>query len=247
MGSFLELTLVHHCSQPPKEKLYVEINNLLERLDSELSLYQPGSAINELNKNGVIHNASKDFILLLELAKDYYKKSNGLFNICIETLNNKNLKPEERSLPLPTPFDITHQGKKIFFNKPLKITFDGIAKGYAVDLVYTLLKDTWAHFLINFSGNMRFSGARADNSPWQILAWNKKERRHKQIDTRRFSAVATSGNEHSPGHVINPITKKRITEITPASALCKTAVAADVFSTVFFIDPTVSATECELF
>jgi thiamine biosynthesis lipoprotein len=119
----------------------------------------------------------------------------------------------------------------------MQITFDGIAKGYAVDRVAELLEMRGYHnYLVNFSGNMRWRGQSIDKKPWNIAVWDPAQKKITPIPSREQGAIATSGNEHQSGHLIDPRTTKPITSGPQSvSAIGPSAAICDVLSTTFFI------------
>jgi thiamine biosynthesis lipoprotein len=234
MGSIFEIQLVHLCSKPPTEEFFSGLQRELWRLESELSLYQKNSAIVQLNSKGKVKNVSPHFIHLVMISQDYYRQTDGRFNI---TIQSAIANPSVKNLSLLDPGLIKVGMDEIHFTlKGMQITLDGIAKGYAVDFISDKLTQAeYTDYLINFSGNMRWSGNNSKGWPWQVLAWDRPSKGLKPVDTTKYKAISTSGNEHQSGHIINPLTLEPINNKNPISVLGQSATECDALSTAEFV------------
>lgn len=254
MGAFIEFQFQSRCNDSAKKQLVLNIKNYLDLLETEMSLYQSQSAISILNATGRSPNVSSSFEYLIEQSKQHSINTNGAFNILILPVLKE----------IQSSFALTHQPPKhlsqfknlldlndvilaqqqIFFRKKkMMITFDGIAKGYAVDQIANQLqKQGINNFLINFSGNMRWQGRREDSKYWQIAIWNPITQEAQKLIETESGAIASSGtdrNHYSKDqkwhHIINPRTLKPADTILASSALGPSAMICDLLSTGLFI------------
>ena len=115
--------------------------------------------------------------------------------------------------------------------KPLHITLnlDGIAKGHGVDLLHEALS-SYPSLYINWGGDIRVKGRHPENRPWKIFLAGQ----NRVIDAEDL-ALATSGTEFKPGHIINPHTKTSITSTTPLTITAPTCAEADALATAKII------------
>ena len=116
----------------------------------------------------------------------------------------------------------------------MEIDFGGIGKEYAVDRALQLARaHTQVPILVNFGGDLRVSGPRADGSPWYV-AIEDVDRAGSAAALLEMSqgAIATSGDAHRHvteagvryGHVLDPTTGWPVTDaprsVTVHAASC---------------------------
>jgi len=253
MGTFLELQLVSTCGSAQLPNAILAIKNRLDSLEAELSLYQKDSALSRLNKFGQVDKVSSDFLTILRLSLEHNLNTDGAFNIGVEpileeirnSLKNgnqpKNLSGFRNLLDLKQV--LIQQNRVSFKTKGMKLTFDGVAKGYAVDEIASLLEQRGIeNYLVNFSGNMRWRGHREDAQNWKIAIWDPVSSLAIQIANRQRGAIASSGidyNHYSTDkkwhHIIDPRTLRPANENTAATVIGTSATICDILSTTTFI------------
>lgn len=149
-----------------------QLDSLLNRLDSSLSIYKPYSLISRFN-------ASSDGILVddylsevVDKAIEVWKISGGLFDITIQPLVQAwgfSAKPVKkfpgrrkvRSLLRCTGTDkIKLEGRYLSKTKPcVAIDVDGIAQGYSVDIVAQFLEEKHIqNYIVEIGGEIRLKG-----------------------------------------------------------------------------------------
>lgn len=151
-----------------------QLDSLLNRLDSSLSIYKPYSLISRFN-------ASSDGILVddylsevVDKAIEVWKISGGLFDITIQPLVQAwgfSAKPVKkfpgkrkvRSLLRCTGTDkIKLEGRYLSKTKPcIAIDVDGIAQGYSVDVVSKFLDEkNVQNYIVEIGGEIRLKGSK---------------------------------------------------------------------------------------
>lgn len=253
MGAFFELQLVTSCENSQTSSLVLNIKDKLDKLESELSLYQKNSALSTLNELGEVNSMSSDFLQILTLSKEHHLKTHGVFNVAIYPLleeikkssqGNKQPKISNGLKKLLDLKNVVIQGSKVHFKmEGMKLTFDGIAKGYAVDEISNILEQAGINkYLINFSGNMRWKGQREDGQNWKIAIWDPVTQLTIPIQDRLQGAIASSGidyNYYSKNkkwhHIIDPRTLVSAQENIAATIIGPTATVCDILSTSAFI------------
>ena len=128
-----------------------------------------------------------------------------------------------------------------------------VAKGYAVDRAYDVLKANPAvkSALINAGGNIKILGKKQDGKPWRI---GIQDPRHKDkmigsLEIAPGMSLATSGdyqryyevNGVRYHHIIDPDTGYPARNAISATAINPSAFLADYYSTLLFILPTKEA------
>lgn len=255
MGTVLNVKWVNACNYENKKQIQLKVKLFLENLESELSTYQSDSKISLLNKNGYVKNVSIHFLQLLDTGAMTHQKTNGYFNPLIMSVLDayKNVAKKNQSAskvdfkkyrPLLQMSSVVIKGKNIKFKKPkMKITFDGIAKGYAIDLVGDIFESFGINdYLIDFSGNILARGNSINSQGWKIYLTRD---RNETFDLNN-QCVSTSGsrfnyfelNNQKISHIVNPISLKPIgVEHKSITVLGVKGVLCDVLSTALATAP----------
>jgi thiamine biosynthesis lipoprotein len=137
---------------------------------------------------------------------------------------------------------LNEQDRTLYLHKPLVIDLGAVAKGFAIDLAASELKE-FEGFLVNAGGDLFAGGVDERGNPWEI-GIQHPERNEDIIDTIELSneAICTSGSYERksakvPGvhHIIHPITKQSSNEWISCSVIAPFAMMADAFSTASFL------------
>jgi thiamine biosynthesis lipoprotein len=128
-----------------------------------------------------------------------------------------------------------------------RLDLNGIAKGFAVDLVAATLRALgFKHALVEIGGELAGSGVKPDGTPW----WVTIDRPHQDLQSRRMPLVAlhqltiaTSGSEQSFAidgqqfsHTINPRTGMPIDNgMVTATVLHASCMEADAYATALMV------------
>lgn len=208
LGTFIEIGVLSNNTNV--NKIVTETFNIIEQVQTLLSFHNPDSQLTKLNQSGNLgidlDPISAD---VLKLALDITKRSHGEFNCTIGgALVNKGILPnhhdKEALLACGNENDVILKGKHARLVRPVIITLDGIAKGYAVDLAIDYLQDQGIESAwVNAGGDMRMYG--------QItLPVYQRQIDQSIVYLGEFAntAIATSSNEldydpRSPGMILD--------------------------------------------
>jgi thiamine biosynthesis lipoprotein len=149
-----------------------QIDSILNKIDSSLSLYKPYSLINQFNnsKRGLI--VDEHFIKVVEKAQKIYKRTNGLFDITIYPLTEAwgfgptkppavpSLQTVKQILSCVDSRLLYWKGKKLMKKKPcVQLDVNGIAQGYSVDVVAGFFEENnIKNYLIELGGEIKIKG-----------------------------------------------------------------------------------------
>jgi thiamine biosynthesis lipoprotein len=131
-------------------------------------------------------------------------------------------------------------GEISFAKSGMRLTLDGIAKGYVVDKASEALTAMGVHnHLINAGGDIRCSGERGSGRPWTVAVQDpRKQGNYPDVLRVRNCAMATSGNyEVSPDdgeprrHLVSPETGLFPDALASATVTAPTVMEADALST----------------
>ncbi len=255
MGTFVSMTLIHP-SKAEAEDAMEKAFEKIKILSDELSRFNSISAVAQLNKEGRLNNIPLHMIDLIHESINYYKISNGCFDITVKPIID--LFQKKFSLgSYPTQYDIEammpligsnkieFSGKGISFKESgMGITLDGIAKGYIVDQASKVLdKCGIKNYLINAGGDIKVSGTKSYKKPWTIAVQDPNKKGHyPAIIHMTRGAIATSGNyevyfdkEKLFYHIIDPHTGVSPISDVSVSVISKTTADADALSTTVFV------------
>ena len=116
--------------------------------------------------------------------------------------------------------------------------FNAVAKGYAVDIVSTKLKElNIKDFFINIGGEIRVEGMKNKNF-WKIGIENpfpNQQGVFKPFEIKQSLSIATSGNYRNPGHIVGIEGSKIDEDVLSISVMDKKSTAyADALATGLF-------------
>ncbi len=192
---------------------------------------------------------------LLQLSRDYFDATNGLFNPALGRLiaaygfhgheaDMSTVATIRRDIPGMHNLKID-SGIAVSNNPHLQIDLGGIAKGYSVGLVSRYLDDNGIdHYIINAGGDMAIAGNRFGR-PWRIGIQNpfapgvvaslEIEGKHNLFTSGNYERQYRRG-EKQAHHIIDPRSGKPSTGQSSATVLSSDPVRADVAATALMIN-----------
>jgi thiamine biosynthesis lipoprotein len=257
MGTTVTMILIYQAEQEARDAIERAFKEI-ERLSALMDHYKEGTEVSLLNKNGILSNASQEVIEVVSKAIRYYRLTKGAFDITIYPVidlfkrsfsKGKNSYPERDEirdvLELVGSDNIEIDGRGIRFKKKgMKITLDGIAKGYIVDKASKILLDHGIkRHLINAGGDIMAVGLREDMQPWRVAIQDPKKRNnHLDVIDLMDASVATSGNYENYFdrdmlyyHIADPKTGLSPVITSSASVIATTATDADALATALMV------------
>ncbi len=206
---------------------------LIKDVEAAFSLYDPASALSHLNRTKHLQ-PSEQFHTLMTLADAAHHVTEGLFDPTVQ--------PLWQALAEGSTTDKDRQAigwERVAFTPSLislqpdqALTFNGIAQGFATDLVAELLDaNRFDTALINI-GEYRSTGG-----SWRL---GLKDAQHGLLGQRTLTrgAIATSDTGTSPlgerGHILHPTALPKWSSVTVEA---DTAAWADALSTALTLAP----------
>lgn len=238
------------------EKVTNGVFDEINRLSGIMSHYDENSQLSRLNREGVLENADPQLAKVIQNALEINKLTKGAFDITIlpiiELFRDRfkeNKVPREAEikevLGLVGSDKIEISGRNIRLKKKgMKITLDGLAKGYIVDMASNVLVDYGIkNYLINAGGDIKTAGLREDGRPWKVAIQDPAERNnHLDVIELTDSSVATSGNyenyfdaEKIFHHIADPKTGFSPVLNSSASIIAPTSMKADALATALMV------------
>jgi thiamine biosynthesis lipoprotein len=247
---------------PRAEDAFKAVLAELERIESLMSTWRPGSDIVRLNDAAGMHPVavSAEVIEVLDAAIRAGEMTNGAFDVTFGALSGiwkfdhdqDNTIPARSEIQARLPL-IDYRNLKIdaaqrtaFLTRPgMRAHLGGIGKGYAIDRAASLLRSRGLRdFMIQFGGDLYVAGRRGER-PWRLGIRDPRgpaDRSFAAMDLTD-SAFSTSGDYERfferdgrrYHHIIDPRTGEPTRGTRSVTIVTPTATLADVLSTGVFV------------
>ncbi len=189
-----------------------DIDSILNAFDGCASLWNPNSVLSRVNNNDTTVILDGWFIDLFNKSKEVSRVTSGSFDMTVGPLVNAwGFGFENRiimdSLKVDSLLQFTgdqlvdiDRGRIIKKDARIKIDFNAIAQGYAVDLLASFLESRKIDiYLIDIGGEVFARGLKPDGSKWRVgiekpAKTATDDRQLKAILELKDEAIATSGN-----------------------------------------------------
>ncbi|WP_282182597.1 FAD:protein FMN transferase [Aliiroseovarius marinus] len=231
-GFGADLSLVFHDHSDAFEGTFTAIETEVDRLEQVFSLFRPDSAISRLNRDGVLHNPPQDLVTLLELSKQVWVRTDGVFDPTIQSVWHT-----DHGRPRRAPGFETVDVRKdlIRVAEPgSALTLNGIAQGYASDRLSRLLQRRGhADHLVNLG---EFAAGDGD---WRLGIENGDARRLDHTDLSNLglatSAPGAMTRANGQAHIVHPFGGAPVWKTVTVQA--QTSALADAYSTALSLIP----------
>ena len=247
------------------QKVRSDIDNILERLNNQMSTYIESSELSRINQSGRVDwiPVSDDLLTVIEQALIVSRLSDGAFDITVgPVVNLWGFGPGPRMDTVPDDKQIKDVLHKVGYrhletrhNPPsikkaradLYIDLSGIAKGYAVDVLADYLERLGIeNYLVDIGGEVRARGNNPEGTNWRIGIEKPviSKRAIQRVVRLDDAAMATSGdyrNYFEEGgtrysHTIDPNTGKPIShKLVSVTVITPVAMYADALATAFMV------------
>ena len=181
----------------------------IRHVERQMSLFEPASALCQLNREGVLHNPHPDLVKVLQLAQQVSRRSSGAFDVTVQPLWLA-WQGAQRAGRLPTVQELATaraqcgwrglavSPESIRLQKPgMALTLNGIAQGYASDLARAALSAHGIEDALIDTGEWSVLGQSPDATPWTLGVANPRSASaliaRLATDSR---AIATSSDAH---------------------------------------------------
>lgn len=258
MGTVVEITLVSE-KQDTAQKAALQAFQEIKRIEYLMSPWVESSDVSRINRSAGRNEVkvSQETIEVIKKAKEVSTLSDGAFDITVGPLVQPWRKARERGVPPDTEairqilslvdykdVMISDSGKIFLKKRGTAIDLGGIAKGYAVDRAFELLKHLgYRDLVVNAGGDLRVGGSKPEG-PWSIGIQHPRD--PEKIMARisvSDTAVATSGDYEKffihqgkrYHHILNPKTGFPAEGCRSVTVLHGEAMTADALATAIFV------------
>jgi thiamine biosynthesis lipoprotein len=242
------------------------LSELFDRLNQSMSTYHPQSDISKINRGERVQVDSL-FRFMFEKSAQINRLTSGYFDPTVgilvdawgfgaESLNSFNAVQVDSLLEFVgfSKLSLSDTNELVKAYPGIRIDFNAIAKGYALDLIADLLTaKNSSNFLIELGGEIVTRGMNLDRAkPWRVGIDDPNAKDGERSITRTITltdeAMATSGNyrkfriDSLTGeryvHTINPFTGLAVpSSVLSASVIASDCATADAFATALMTMP----------
>lgn len=221
----------------------------IRHVERQMSLFDENSAVCRLNHDGALRNADPHLLRVLKLATHVATRSSGAFDATMQPLWQA-WAAAQREGRLPAAGELRQArarvdwravrvaGNDIFLERPaMALSFNGIAQGYAADLVRATLQAHGVEHALLDTGECWPLGRSPQGEPWSIAL----------ADPRAFlvsdgRALATSSDAHTAfsadrrhHHIIDPRSGYSPTVWSSVTVAAPSCALADALTKVMFM------------
>ena len=244
-----------------KRDLSYQIDSTLLVFDRHLSTYIKTSYISKWNVGTASKDAPNYFSAVVKRGLEIHGETDGAFDMTIAPLFSLWKMDDEGFLPDSVQIDSVLQfvgsdkisldadGNVIRNDERVQLDVNGIAQGYAVDVLADLLERYRAtDYLVEIGGEIRVRGQKSANSPWRLAIDSPDSAESERELAIQFSltdnALATSGNYRhyiesggkTYGHIIDPRTGwPSDSDVLSASVIATDCMTADALATAIMV------------
>ena len=254
LGTNVTLTVLH----PDEQAAAVAIEasfGALQLVEQVMSLYQPASQLAQLNRNRVLLDPHPHLVTVLRVARAMSQRTEGAFDVTVQPLWQLYREAHTRG-DLPSPAEVEQTRRLVGWRnveissraiklqgKGTAITLNGIAQGFAADLVRKTLRDHGVQHALIDTGELSAMKCQSDASGWQVgIQHPRLEDAYVSLAQLADRCLATSGDyattfsaDYRHNHLLDPHTGRSPTELSSVSIAARTALEADALSTAAFV------------
>lgn len=257
MGTIARIVVTAENTQQAYQAIDAAFDKIFQ-IEELMSDYDPDSQLSKVNQSGFEKPVPVDTELfeVLSTAKAYSCLSNGAFDITIgPVVQLWRIAKENETAPDPKALIQAKEavGYKNLILDPEKKTVQfakqgmfldlgGIAKGYAIDKAIQILRDANIKgAMVDIGGDLRCFGIPANDKQHWLIGIQDPAKEGNVLLTLKMDdmAVATSGDyrrfvmieDQKHSHIIDPVTADSANELSSATLIAPTAMAADALAT----------------
>lgn len=258
MGTVVEITIIAKDTGEAEKAAFRSFQEV-RRIEYLMSPWIKGGDVFRINQSSGIKwvNVSPETLYIIKKSVEISERSAGGFDITVGPLvelwrraRAKGHPPSEEELKRNLDLVgfrnilISHEGKVFLKKEGMSIDLGGIAKGYAVDRAFEVLRRLgYRDLIVNAGGDLRVGGLKF-GQPWSI---GIQDPRNSEKIIAKISlaegAIATSGDYEKYfeyqgkryHHILNPKNGMPAEGCRSVSVKAKEAILADAMATAIFV------------
>jgi FAD:protein FMN transferase len=227
----------------------------IRHVETQMSLFRSDSALSRLNREGVLLRPHPDLVQVLQLAQSVSARSQGAFDVTVQPLWTAFEQAASRqALPSPEAVKaaraavgwqhLTVSHDAIRLGRPgMGVTLNGIAQGFAADLVRTHFQASGVqHALVN-AGEWTALGQPDTARPWLLGLQDPRDAQaliaRLALDGRSIAVSADNECSFSADrvhhHIFDPHTGYSPADLACVAVAAPSCALADALTKVMFV------------
>ncbi len=246
---------VGHADAARAERALDAARDTIRHVEDQMSLFRTDSAICQLNRTGHLRHPHPDMVAILQTALAVSARSRGAFDVTVQPLWAV-FQAASSQGRLPTPdavraaqnlanwklLEVSEEAVTLR-RKGMGITLNGIAQGYAADLVAKRLRALGIQHALIDTGEWAAMGAPAPERPWTLGVADPRDAQavlaRIAMDGRCVATSADNQCSFSPDfqhhHIFDPSTGYSPTGLSCVSVVAPSCVLADALTKVMCV------------
>ncbi|WP_425040480.1 FAD:protein FMN transferase [Primorskyibacter sp. S187A] len=225
--------------QSEADEVFAQVSDEITRLERIFSLYDPGSDLSRLNRDGALAAPEFELLEVLSLSRQIWSASQGAFDPSVQPILQARFSEQDPSLVRHSHSlsDVTQDGSRIILAQAgMGLTLNGIAQGYITDQVTRLLaRQGLKNVAVNAGETRALGRPDASRAGWHVGVADPNGRllaRH-VLNDRAIATSASRGTLLPDGqsHLIDARNGQPLTGYRVISIAAPTATLADGLST----------------
>jgi FAD:protein FMN transferase len=224
-------------------------------IESQMSLFDPGSTLSRLNRDGELHDPPGDLLAVLRMAQWMARQTGGAFDVTVQPLWQLfDAARQEGRLPRAAEVAAAREKvdwravhiepRRVWFGRPgMGITLNGVAQGYACDRVRDVLRAHDVRHALVDTGELAPMGHNAEATPWRLgLVDPRDEHALMARVLADGRCVATSADEpssfssdHRHHHIFDPASGYSPSGLASVTVAARSGALADALTKVMFV------------
>jgi thiamine biosynthesis lipoprotein len=229
------------------QSVKTQIINTIRDFEQDYTRFDSSSKLMQLNIDRSYHNASQEFIELVQLGIKYYNTTQQVFNFAIADILTRNGYGPNSATQLQASSkdlndNIKVNGNDIYLSGDITLDFGGFGKGYLIDKIALILKANGINeFLINGGGDILATSC--SKQPIKIYLQDPiNTNRYQFAVSIKDSAICSSSsykrqwvyNGNKQSHIYDTIHEKSILNAN-SSVTAADCMTADMLATALCV------------
>ncbi|MBS0340773.1 MAG: FAD:protein FMN transferase [Proteobacteria bacterium] len=253
-GTTLSLQAGHEDARTLERALDAAVRTL-RRIESQMSLFDPGSALSRLNREGELNSPPAELLEVLDIAHNVSRDHDGAFDVTVQPLWLA-FAAAQREGRLPDRQEVLDARAKVDWRalqvsaqrirldmRGMAVTLNGIAQGYAADRVRAVLASHGISHALVDAGEFAPLSTNSEARPWTLGITDPRAERaliaRLMTDGRCVATSAdnltTFSEDHLHHHIFDPHTGYSPTGLSAVTVVADSGALADALTKVFFV------------
>lgn len=227
----------------------------LRRIEAQMSLFDPDSALSRLNRDGVLSEPPAELLEVLRIAQAVSRGSHGAFDVTVQPLW-RTFEAAQREARLPTADEVAAararvgwrglevSAQRVRLRRPgMAVTLNGIAQGYAAGQVRRVLARHGVRHALVDAGEFAPLGRNAQARDWTLGIADPRDAAAllarllgdgRCVATSADSATSFSA-DHRHHHIFDPSTGYSPPALAAVTVAAPSGALADALTKALFV------------